>query len=271
MVTGVVDIRRLMAVTGNETTKKGGDIVSLVSTGLILAGLGLGAVALFGGRGKSSLPSEATPKASSRPTDRLDPHVERAKALDVVDRSQTLRLLGEADEREVRSTITLAAMTQTNGSWEETGVNYRALELSGNVWIFRIPRREGGDDVWIKAARLDSVIPLMEFFKGDEAKPGPARQFKNNGQTTPVPFQLPPVCKDKTDYELTDIGRFKATVDGDGKQLQTGDQYPFVTAFTADRTGVLLYLDSRKDMARGTGGLFQGEVFEPEVDIASLL
>lgn len=245
--------------------------MALVSFGLIAAGLGVGAAVLFSGRGASSSTVRAAPATAVRATDSLDPRAQRGKALDVIERSQTVRLLGETDERTVESTVTLAAMTQTNGSWGETGVNYRALELSGNVWIFRIPKREGGDDVWIKAERLDVGMPLMDYFRGDDAKPGPARLFKNNGQTTPVPFQLPAECKDSSDYELTDIGRFKANVDGEGKKLRSGDQYPFVTAFTADGTGVLVYLDARKDMARGTGGLFRGEVFEPEVDIASLL
>lgn len=246
--------------------------MSLIGYGLVALGVGVGGVVLWSGRGSSSTSSRAArPTVDIRPTDGLDPHTQRGEALDVIERSQTVRLLGEAAEREVRSTVTLEAMTQTNGVWEETGVNYRALELAGNNWIFRIPTREGGDDVWVKAERLDTPIPLMDFFKGNDVRPGPARLFKNNGQTTPIPFRLPSECKDTTDYELTDIGRFKADVDGEGKKLRSGDQYPFVTAFTADGKGVLLYLDSRKDMARGTGGLFRGEIFEPEVDIASLL
>lgn len=246
--------------------------MSIVGYGLVVLGFVVAGAVLLSGRGSTTFsPQPAAPVPPARATDRLDPRVQREQALDVIERSQTVRLLGETDERTVVSTVALAAMTQTNGSWAETGVKYRTLELSGNVWIFRIPKREGGDDIWIKAERRDVGMPLMDFFRGDDANPGPARLLKNNGQTTPVPFQLPAECKDATAYELTDIGRFKADVDGEGKKLRSGDQYPFVTAFTADGTGVLVYLDARKDMARGTGGLFRGEVFEPEIDIASLL
>jgi hypothetical protein len=199
-------------------------------------------------------------------------HGERKKALDVVERGQTISLLGEGSrERVVKTKAVLNAMTQTGENWHETGVSYRMLELAGGVWIVRIPSREGGDDMWVKASRVDAPTQLNTFFKGDEKSPGPARVFKNNGQSKPVPFQLPNQFKDTAEYEVVDIGRFKTEVTGVEDICADGDMFPFVTALKQDGSGILMYLDSRKDMARGTGGLFKGEVFEPEVDIKSLL
>lgn len=215
--------------------------------------------------------SEPSPAPVAKPTDRLDRHVERKKALQVIERDQTIRLLGETEERAVRGTIDLSEMTETNGRWHKTGNAYRALQVAGGIWIFKVPRREGGEPIWVKAAMSDTPYQLADFFIGSKEKQGPARLFKLNGQTTPVPFVLPNVFGDTTGYEVTDIGRFATTVDGKEDIFRSGDQYPFVTAHALDGSRILIYLDARKDMARGTGGLFIGEVFEPDVDIASLL
>lgn len=212
---------------------------------------------------------ETMPKA--RPTDKLSIHGDRKGALEVVERDQTITLLGENRELAIISTITLSAMTETNGKWHETGVEYRALEVAGDVWIFKIPGREGGDPIWVKATRVAAPSTLQAFFKGDDNAKGPARLFKENGQTDPVPFVLPKAFKDATKYEVVDIGRFKTTVDGKCESINTDDMYPIVTARKQGGGAMLFYLDPRKDMAHGTGGLFKGEEFEPDVEISQLL
>jgi hypothetical protein len=215
--------------------------------------------------------SSASLQAPVFATDTLSRHGDRKEALEVIKPTQVVSLLGEGRERAVATTVTLAAMTQTNGSWVETGNAYRALELAGNVWIFKIPSREGGDPIWIKTQRVDAPSSLQVFFKGDETKKGPARLFKENGQTDPVPFMLPKAFRNTNEYEVSDIGRFNTTVDGETEVFTTDDAYPFVTARNRGGGLWLFYLDSRKDMAKGFGGLFTGEEFEPEVDISSLL
>jgi hypothetical protein len=160
--------------------------------------------------------------------------------------------------------------TLGDSSWLKTGTVFKALALAGNVWIFKVPSQEGGKPIWLKATELDSMS-LMNFYKGGDGKPGPARIFKNNGQSEPVPYELPNSLTPGVTWKVVDIGAFNVEIDGECDNAMAGDLLYFVTSREQDGERWLIFLDARKKEARGSGGLFLGERFEPSVDVSDLL
>lgn len=209
----------------------------------------------------------------SLPSDKFSPHAERKRGLEVVETKQTIRLLGEDLERQVLATVAFNEMTQVrkDSPWTKTGNVYRAVRLAGDIWIFKIPSQEGGEPMWVKAEKKASPGGLMDFYRGTDETPGPARKFKNNGQSEPVAFSFPARMKDATEYEIIDIGRFQVSVDGTAEGFISGDNYPFVTVREQGGKTFILDLEAKKDLAQGSGGFFKGEQFEPDIDIAELL
>jgi hypothetical protein len=212
------------------------------------------------------------------PTDRLSSTASAKERVAAVQSGQTVTLLGDK-ERAVKATITLKEMTQPDtdanpndkSTWRATGNVYNIIELAGDVYLIVLPSREGGKPMWLKAAEVELFKPLMPFWRGTEEKPGPAKAFKNNGQTDPVPFTLPKGVGDATNWEVIDIGQLSATVNGKSDNFYTGDFYPFVTAREVGGEHYLVDIVSTKDLARGSGGCYKGEKFEPDVEVAALL
>ncbi len=184
---------------------------------------------------------------------------------------QTVTLLGEP-ERAVKASVTLYEMFQDDpqGPWKKTGNASKALMLAGGAVIFKVPSRESGKPIWLRAIGLDTA-GLGKFYKGSPTSPGPARQFKENGQTDPVPYELPRDLTPGVNWEVVDIGRFHAEVDGRNDNIADGDDFPFVTSHERGGQRWLLYLDARKENAKGSGGLFFGEPFEPSVEVTDLM
>ncbi len=241
---------------------------------LILGILGLMVLLFRRPRLQAASTAGNAPAVKTLPTDALSRVGERKKALKVIETGQTVTLLGEGGkERAVLATIQLVEMTQQSkdAPWSKTGNVYRCLKLEGDIWIFTVPSQEGGPPIWIKATELDAHDSLMPFFRGDDSKPGPARVFKNNGQSDPVPFTFPPKLHLSGDYEIVDIGRFGAEVKGENDEFSTGDFFPFVTARKRDGGGFVLCIESQKGLAQGSGGIFTGDTFEPDKEISDLL
>lgn len=187
---------------------------------------------------------------------------------------QTVTLLGEP-ERAVESAVTLNEMYQPDDSkstnpWRRSGSESKALVLAGGIWIFKVPSQEAGKPTWLKGQEIEST-GLGSFYKGDSSLPGPARIFKNNGQSEPVAYELPRNLTPDITWEIVDIGTFEAAVDGNNDNIYNNDSFPFITSKENGGDNWLIYLDSRKGKARGSGGLFMLELFEPSVDVSDLL
>lgn len=243
----------------------------------------IGSILLAGGVGvaiylvfffKKGNPAEsvraAWPEKDVLPSDRI-PEVRTAEKLKVVQSGQTVTMIGET-ERQVMCSVSLYEMTQTpkGAPWSRTGVVSKGLELAGGIFIFKVPGREGGKAIWLKAKEIDT-LPLQDFYRGDAVNFGPAKQFNKNGQTSPVPYELPNDLTPGVTWQVVDIGTFNVEADGESETFQTGDRTYFVSSTEKGGDRRLLYLDARKGEARGTGGLFLCEPFEPSVEVSDLL
>ncbi len=207
------------------------------------------------------------------PTDKLV-GASKKKKLKVTQSGQFVQLLGEASERKVQAALTLYELFKRRESapWERTGAVSKALLLSGGVWIFKVPQKEGGKPKWYKAHEIDTFQLTSFYIDGDSTgDSGPARRFRKNKQTTPVPYKLPNNITPNITWEVIDIGAFEAQVDGECEQVFTSDRLYFVTSREQGGDGALLYLDARKGEAKGSGGLFHCEPFEPSVDVTDIL
>jgi len=193
-----------------------------------------------------------------------------SKQLEGASVQQTVTLTGES-ERAIQASVNLHEMHQktSNSPWSRTGAISKALVLAGGIWIIKIPSQEGGKPIWLRATEIESMS-LMSFYKGKEGSPGPARIFRENGQSEPVPYELPKLTPGVT-WEIIDIGTFDAEVDGECDNAQNGDRLYFVTSREQGGDKQLIYLDARKGEAKGSGGLFLGEKFDPSVEVSSLL
>ncbi|MDO8668859.1 MAG: hypothetical protein Q7K65_01020 [Candidatus Buchananbacteria bacterium] len=203
--------------------------------------------------------------------DEVIPSSDRRRQLKEASSGQTITLIGEP-ERAVQSSIILNEMYQSssNAPWSRTGSSSKALVLSGGIWIFKIPSREAGRPTWLKGKEISST-GLGRFYKGTSEAPGPARIFKQNDQTDPVPYSLPNNLTPNIIWEVVDIGTFDAEVDRENDNINSGDRLYFVTSKEQNGQRWLIYLDARKGEAKGSGGLFSLEEFEPSVDVTDLL
>ena len=201
------------------------------------------------------------------------PSSNRREQLRQASAGQTVTLLGEP-ERAIRASIALSEMfqQQPNAPWSKTGLVSKILELAGDIFIFKIPSKEAGKPTWLKGKEM-AVAFLGKFYKGTDASPGPARIFKQNDQSNPVPQYLPKNIIPGSIWEVVDIGTFDAEVEGDSDNIYSGDRLYFVTSKEKNSDGNrwLIYLDARKGEAKGLGGLFLLEPFEPSVDVTDLM
>lgn len=211
--------------------------------------------------------------AQTMPTDILETEIDTREKLKKIKAQQTVTLLGDK-ERAVQAAATLYEMTQAanNGPWRRTGAESRMLILSGDVFIAKVPAREGGKPTWLKFSEIEAM-PLEKFWKegGVQGGKGPGKLFYENGQSEPVPFNLPHDLTPGINWQVVDIGRFNCEVDGRSENFITGDAYPFVTSREISGERWLLSIESRKGLARGSGGLFVGEPFDPSVEVEALL
>jgi hypothetical protein len=205
------------------------------------------------------------------PTDELPPDADIREKLKKVQKGQIINLTGEGD-KVVKASITLHEMTQEykNAPWSKTGVVSKTVLLSGGIWIFKIPSREAGKSIWLRGKELDTMA-LAVFYKGTPENPGPGRIFNSNGQSKPVPYQLPSGLTNGTTWNVVDIGTFFIETSGSCENAETGDRIYFVTSREDGGNRWLLYLDARKGEARGSGGLFELNSFEPSVDVMDLM
>lgn len=147
--------------------------------------------------------------------------------------------------------------------WRESGKESLAFQLANEIWLFKIPMKEAGKYIWLKMKVLEYVSNLGSFYKGDDANFGPARKFAKGNQQTEILYSLY-----DTEWKITDIGTF--SVIGNSEEiLINGDRVYFVTS--KNEKEWLLYLDARKGEAKGSGGVFRGEEFNPDTDIQSVL
>lgn len=256
----------------------------MVVFGYMLMGMGvlvMGLVALSWYARRKGIPIFGIPVSApgniapseALPMDRLDHLATPKDKLKVITKGQTVTLTDDLRERAVLASVTLHEMTQVtdDAPWSRTGVESKGVLLAGDVWIWKIPGRESGKPAWFKGTELET-FPLESFYKGedDPALHGPARKFFHNGQSAPVPYELPNDLTPGITWNLVDIGRFEASVDGSCENIEEGDMLYFVTSREKSGDRFLLYLDARKGEARGTGGLFLGTPFEPSVDVMEL-
>lgn len=194
------------------------------------------------------------------------------KQLKVARSGQAVTLLGEGKERQILASVSLYEMTQRyeKSPWTKTGSVSKVLVLAGSVFIFKMPSREGGKPTWLKAEEIDA-LPLGAFYLGSKDDPGPGRQFFRNKQTSPVPYELPNNLTPGLTWEVIDIGTLDVESDGESENFQGGDRLYFVTSRERGGKKWLLYLDARKGEARGTGGTFLCEPFEPSVEMTEIL
>jgi hypothetical protein len=213
--------------------------------------------------------------AQTLPTDTLSFNANSKEKLKVVKSGQTVELVDEPGERAVMATVALHEMTQLNpphSPWTKTGVASRAIVLAGDIWILKVPGREGGKPAWFKTTEIET-FPLQSFYKGGDEPSmyGPARKFKMNDQTSAVPYTLPNNLVPGVTWNIVDIGRFDAEVEGNCENVESKDCLYFVTSREKDGDRFLLYLDARKGEAKGSGGLFLGTPFEPDTEIMGML
>ncbi len=76
-------------------------------------------------------------------------------------------------------------------------------------------------------------------------------------------------------WQVVDIGAFTARVSGDTASVAYDNDFlGFVSSQEVNGSLRLLFLDPRSDAShttRGCGGLFIGQVFDPDVEIAEIL
>lgn len=193
---------------------------------------------------------------------------------------QTVTLTGEG-ERRVLSGITLQELWQRSGStqWTPKGGQSVGIMLSGDIWLMRVPQTEGGAPEWYKFKPVRSM-GLAAFFKGGDTLTtyGPARTFaKVMHQSQPVEFTFPRSVLPGS-WQVTDIGGFGAKLNGgDAVEITLiadGDLHMFVSGDEIDGTRRFLFLDPRQEpgfTTRGRGGLFVGEMFNPEEEVSDIL
>ncbi len=194
------------------------------------------------------------------------------KKLKVACPGQFITLLGEL-ELQIITSAAFFEMTKLNkgADWTRTGSISKCLILSGGIFIFKIPKQEGGKPIWLKAEMMD-VMTLTSFYLGESKEdPGPARLFNQKKQAEPVPYVLPFNLTPGVTWEVVDIGTLDVEVDGESDVFIDGDRLYFVSSKEKDGDRRLLFLDARKGEAQGTGGLFLCESFEPSVDITDIL
>jgi hypothetical protein len=217
----------------------------------------------------------AIPQAETVPdtrrSDRLAHNASMDERLDVVEGGQVVQMMADLDSKGVVSGIDLHELFKQSehAPWQTTGNISRVVLLTGGVYIFKVPETEGGKHVWYQAEVLDS-LPLHQFYIGDTTTKGPARLFRENDQSQPVPYELPQRLTSGVTWEVIDIGAFKAEVRGKNDLVKDGDQLYFVTSRERGGDRVLLYLDARKGEARGSGGLFVCTPFSPSADVMDL-
>lgn len=173
----------------------------------------------------------------------------------------------DGKELTVTSKVSLWEMFQRppDKTWIKGSKKSLAFQLANDMWIFKIPAKEGGEYVWIKAKLVEKGSVLASFYKGGDSPDtyGPAKAFAKNNQTREIDYNL----YDKN-WKVIDIGTF--FIEGEAEELlKDGDRIYFVTSKNGNER--LFYLDSRKGEANGCGGVFIGEVFNPDVDIQSVL
>lgn len=193
------------------------------------------------------------------------------KKLKVAKSGQTISFLGE-DERQILASISLYEMTQVGkgAPWTKTGAVSKILSLAGGIFIFKMPSMEGGKPTWLKAEEIET-LPLGSFFVGSQESPGPGRIFYRKNQAETVDYELPNGLTPGVTWQVVDIGTLDVDVDGESENFIDDDRLYFVTSTEKGGTRRLLNLDARKGEAKGAGGLFLCEPFEPSVDIKEIL
>lgn len=194
------------------------------------------------------------------------------KRLRVTKARQTVNIIGEGELQVIAAVVLQPLWQEVEGesAWEPYPKREpcKALKLGRGIWIFRIPKKEQGQYFWVVGNEIDAPPRLKEFFRGTDSNPGPARQFRENEQTDPVAYHFP--GDRKTDWSVVDIGAFGIAVEGTSHEMVTGDRLYFVTSKT-DAGEWLLFLNARGGEAQGTGMLFRGKEFEPDVEVTQLL
>ena len=170
--------------------------------------------------------------------------------------------------RTILASIFLHELYQREGSkeWTRRGKTSKGIFLAGDIWILKVPSTEGGGYEWLKLSPIKPPSNLRGFYKGGDSSEswGPARKFAKLGQEEPVSYSL--LGKE---WDVVDIGAFEAEVSGKTEVSETGDRFYFVTSRKENEW--LVYLDSRTGEAKGTGGLFLGNSFEPNETIEEIL
>jgi hypothetical protein len=225
-------------------------------------------------KGKKSIIEESSSRRSDDEkieTLPSDNEVKTHEKLKVIRPTQTISLLGES-ERAVLASASLYEMTQIShgAPWTRTGAISKALAIAGGIFILKMPGREGGKPIWLKGEEVET-FPLKDFYIGTGESPGPARKFKQNNQSSPIDYILPNNLTPDVTWQVVDIGTLQTEVEGESENFENGDRLYFVTSNEKGGQKRLLYLDARKGEARGTGGLFICDPFEPSVDIQEIL
>lgn len=199
------------------------------------------------------------------------PSSNRKEQLRLASSGQTVTLIGES-EKAIHASITLYEMfqRQPHAPWSRTGLVSKVLALAGGIFIFKIPSQEAGKPVWFKGREISSS-GLGKFYKGSPDSAGPAKEFHQNDQTKPVPYALPKNLTPGVTWEVVDIGTFDADVEGETDNIISGDRLYFVTSKEQNGENWLIYMDARKGEAKGSGGLFLLEPFEPSVEVSDLM
>jgi hypothetical protein len=224
------------------------------------------------GRKKMSLrdkPREAKNNIEILPS---DTETKPDKKLKAACSGQTVTLLGEK-ERQIIASVSLYEMTQNfkDAPWSRTGLISKCLILSGGIYIFKMPSQESGKPIWLKAEEIETLT-LLQFYLGESKEnPGPARLFNQKKQTVPIPYELPNELTPGVIWEVIDIGTLNVEIDGESDIFIQGDRQYFTTSREKDGKRRLLFLDARRPEAKGTGGLFLCEQFEPSVEIMDIL
>lgn len=179
-------------------------------------------------------------------------------------------------DHQVKGTMVMQPMTQQmfgQRLWVAKPEQPSKAILVGGEWIFRVPSTEKGRHIWMKGRLVETPGSLATFYKGTEERPGPAKKFKNSGQSLLAEesvYTLPAGIEAGATWRVHDIGKFRFEVTGDTNGIvYDGDSTFFVTSRQNDGEDWLFFIDAR-DEARGYGGLFRCEPFDPATDIKQL-
>lgn len=179
-------------------------------------------------------------------------------------------------DHQVKGTMVMQPMTQQmfgQRLWVAKPEQPSKAILVGGEWIFRVPSAEGGRHLWMKGRLVETPGSLANFYKGTETNPGPAKKFKRLGQNLlaeEIVYTLPAGIEAGTTWKVHDIGKFRFEVTGDTNGIVfNGDYTYFVTSRQNDGEDWLFFIDAREE-ARGYGGLFRCEPFDPATDIKQL-